>query len=105
MSSVSDISEVCPDTVVDEPCLISSYLAFLSKGRESEVLAQIQAIEGAEVHGCEHNQHVVTIEAASVADTYKKATAITRIEGVITFSLVHFNFEDETLGKNSKPTQ
>ncbi|MDR2035299.1 MAG: chaperone NapD [Coriobacteriales bacterium] len=98
IESVREATTDTPNSAGDAPVVISSYLALLRKGCEEEVVASMAALEGVEVHGSEHGQYVVTIEADSVDETFERATKITRLEGVTTFSLVHCNFEDEDLG-------
>ena len=82
------------EQAADEPIVISSYLAILVAGSEKDVLEQMVALPGVEVHGCEHGRHVVSIEAPSIDETFTCATRITQIPGVTTFNLVYCNFED-----------
>lgn len=86
------------ECMVDEPTVISSYLAMLERGREEEVVAELERLEGVEVHGVEYGHYVMSIEARTIDETYSKATAITRMDGVTTLNFVYCNFEDETLG-------
>ncbi|MDR2492527.1 MAG: chaperone NapD [Coriobacteriales bacterium] len=79
----------------EKPVVISSYLASIEPGRLEEVEARLACYDGVEVHGVEHGQLVVSIEAASLDATYERAVEITRLDGVTTFSLVYCNFEDE----------
>ncbi len=83
---------------VNEPVVISSYLAMLERGREEEVVAELKTLEGVEVHGFEYGQYVISIESSTIDETYSKATEITRMDGVTTLNFVYCNFEDETLG-------
>jgi nitrate reductase NapD len=98
LHAASDRGVAPPHSGGDEPTIISSYLALLERGREAEAVAALEALAGVEVHGAELGQYVVTIEAASVGETYERATAITRLPCVTALNLVYCNFEDETLG-------
>ena len=95
----SEMMDVVAEMVnaADETVVISSYLTIVEAERATEVLAQIEALPGVELHGNEFGQHVVSIEAPSVDETYRRATEISLLPGVVTFSLVYCNFEDETL--------
>ena len=81
--------------------VISSYLAVIEEPLSDEVLRQLASYPGVEVHGSEFGQYVVSIEAASVDDTYDLAVKLTKMAGISTFNLVYCNFEDETLGGQS----
>lgn len=83
---------------LDTSVVISSYLALLKRGSEPKTIAKLEALEGVEVHGAQHGQYILSIELKSVDATYRRATEITRMNGVTTLSLVYCNFEDETLG-------
>ncbi len=89
---------VSGDSRGDEPTVISSYLAMLERGREEEVVAKLEALDGVEVHGLEYGQYVMSIEAGSIDETYNRAAEITRMDGVTVLNFVYCNFEDETLG-------
>ena len=59
------------------------------------VASALPGIDGVEVHGIEGAKVVITIEAATVDDSYDRSVEIQSMDGVVNVALVYVNFEDD----------
>ncbi len=74
---------------------ICGVLVFANPAKMNEVIAALQALEGAEVHMSESSDGriVVTCEDTARSPALDSLTAIHKLDGVVSASLVYHNFE------------
>lgn len=78
---------------------ICGVLVHAHPARVTEVLAQIDALEGVEVHElADAGRIVLTVEDTPTTTAFDQLAAIHRISGVVAATLVYHHFEPATSG-------
>lgn len=74
---------------------ICGVLIFANPAKMDDVIASLQALDGVEVHmsAGEDGRIVVTVEDTPGAPAIESLTAIHKLDGVVSASLVYHNFE------------
>lgn len=75
--------------------VISSLVVECVQGYVDQVKAQLEAMDGVEVHEVHDYKLVVTIEAETVDDSHDIANSFVPLTGVIGVNLVYLNWEDD----------
>lgn len=75
--------------------VISSLVVECVQGYVDQVKAQLESMDGVEVHEVHDYKLVVTIEAETVDDSHDIANSFVPLTGVIGVNLIYLNWEDD----------
>lgn len=75
--------------------VISSLVIEVMPEHVHDTRANLEELEGVEVHSAHENRLVVTIEAETVDESHDIASSFIHVPGVYGVNLVYANFEDD----------
>lgn len=88
----------CVDGKEVSEMVISSLVVETAPDCTEAVSAELDVMDGVEIHGVEGHKVVITIEAETVDDSHAIANSIGNMTGVLFVNLVYLNFEgDKTI--------
>lgn len=81
---------------------ISSAVIKVSPGKEKEVLDNLNKSGLCEIHQCENNKIVITIEGVDISEEVSKLRAIEKIKNVLSAEMIYSYSEDELEQERNK---
>ena len=76
--------------------VISGFMLITVEGKTDTVVEQLEKLPGVEVHHIEQGVKIIlTLEAATVDESYRIGEAFKDIDGIVSICLAYTNFEDD----------